>query len=57
MLLIGPSGAGKSTLLLALAGLLEPNAGEVEGSLIVDGRDPRRAREASGLVFQDPRAS
>ena len=30
VLLIGPSGAGKSTLLLALAGLLDPNAGEAE---------------------------
>jgi energy-coupling factor transport system ATP-binding protein len=54
VLLVGPSGAGKSTLLLALAGLLDANAGETEGSLTVDRRDPRRAREASGLVFQDP---
>ena len=57
MLLIGPSGAGKSTLLLALAGLLEPNAGEAEGSLIVDGRDPRRAREASASSSRTRRAS
>jgi energy-coupling factor transport system ATP-binding protein len=54
VLLIGPSGAGKSTLLMALAGLLDPNAGQAEGTLTVDGRDPRLAREASGLVFQDP---
>ncbi|HEY8180048.1 MAG TPA: ABC transporter ATP-binding protein [Candidatus Limnocylindria bacterium] len=54
VLLVGPSGAGKSTLLLALAGLLDPNAGDAEGSLALDGREPRLAREASGLVFQDP---
>ncbi len=55
MLLIGPSGAGKSTLLLALAGLLEPNAGEAGGrACTVDGDEPRPAREATGLVFQDP---
>jgi energy-coupling factor transport system ATP-binding protein len=51
---VGPSGAGKSTLLLALAGLLDQHAGEVEGQLLLDGRHPRAAREASGLVFQDP---
>ena len=39
---------------MALAGLLDPNAGQAEGTLTVDGRNPRRAREASGLVFQDP---
>ena len=37
-----------------LAGLLEPNAGEAEGALTVDGREPRLSREASGMVFQDP---
>jgi energy-coupling factor transport system ATP-binding protein len=54
VLLVGPSGAGKSTLLLALAGLLEPSAGDAEGSLSVDGHASRLAREASGLVLQDP---
>jgi energy-coupling factor transport system ATP-binding protein len=55
VLLLGPSGAGKSTLLTALAGLVDPRGGaETEGVLLVDGRDPREARERSGLLFQDP---
>ena len=54
MLLVGPSGSGKSTLLNALAGLLDPHAGQEEGSLTLDGRLPRAARDVSGLVFQDP---
>ncbi|MDQ2688909.1 MAG: energy-coupling factor ABC transporter ATP-binding protein, partial [Chloroflexota bacterium] len=55
VLLLGASGAGKSTLLTALAGLVDPSAGaETEGRLLVDGRDPREARERSGLLFQDP---
>jgi energy-coupling factor transporter ATP-binding protein EcfA2 len=54
-LLLGVSGAGKSTLLLALAGLLDPtHSGEAEGSLTVDGLDPRNARDRTGLVLQDP---
>jgi energy-coupling factor transport system ATP-binding protein len=57
VLLLGPSGGGKSTLLLALAGLLDPRGGgEAEGTLRVDGRDPRTARDRSGLLFQDPEA-
>jgi energy-coupling factor transporter ATP-binding protein EcfA2 len=55
VLLLGTSGAGKSTLLAALAGLIDPAGGvETEGTLLVDGRDPREARDRSGLVFQDP---
>jgi energy-coupling factor transport system ATP-binding protein len=55
VLCLGPSGAGKSTLLLALAGLVDPSAGgESEGVLLVDGRDPREARDRSGMLFQDP---
>ena len=46
MLLLGPSGAGKSTLLAALAGLLDPQAGEREGEVRVEGR--------AGILFQDP---
>ncbi|HEX6139664.1 MAG TPA: ATP-binding cassette domain-containing protein [Candidatus Limnocylindria bacterium] len=55
VLLLGPSGSGKSTLLQALAGLLDPRGGgESEGTLRVDGRDPREARERTAIVFQDP---
>jgi energy-coupling factor transport system ATP-binding protein len=55
VLLLGPSGAGKSTLLTALAGLVDPRGGtETEGVVLVDGLDPRQARDRSGLLFQDP---
>jgi energy-coupling factor transport system ATP-binding protein len=57
VLLLGPSGAGKSTLLTALAGLIDPRGGaETEGHLFVDGRDPREARDRTGILFQDPEA-
>ena len=55
VLLLGPTGSGKSTLLAALAGLIDPvGGGEAEGTLLVDGVDPRAARDRSGLLFQDP---
>ena len=55
VLLLGASGAGKSTLLTALAGLLDASGGgESEGELRVDGRLPHDARDAIGIVFQDP---
>ena len=55
VLLLGPSGAGKSTLLRALAGLIDAGGGaQTEGELLLDGRDPREARETTGLLFQDP---
>ncbi|MEV4757918.1 ABC transporter ATP-binding protein [Micromonospora sp. NPDC049559] len=55
VLLLGPSGAGKSTLLAALAGLLAEDSGEQEGTVEIDGLDPRgKARERVGIVFQDP---
>ncbi|MFI7607952.1 ABC transporter ATP-binding protein [Micromonospora sp. NPDC049366] len=54
VLLLGPSGAGKSTLLAALAGLLPEDSGEQEGSIEIDGLDPRKGRERVGIVFQDP---
>ncbi|MFI2712845.1 ABC transporter ATP-binding protein [Micromonospora sp. NPDC018662] len=54
VLLLGASGAGKSTLLAALAGLLPEDSGEQEGTVEIDGLDPRKARERVGVVFQDP---
>lgn len=55
--IVGPSGTGKSTLLHLLAGLLSPEAGEVEVDgvrldlLSEAGRDAFRAHRI-GLVFQ-----
>ncbi len=54
VLLLGPSGSGKSTLLSALAGLLAEDSGEQAGSIEIDGRHPREARNRVGIVFQDP---
>jgi energy-coupling factor transport system ATP-binding protein len=56
VLLLGASGAGKSTLLTALAGLLDPAAGESEGTLLLDGRPPSDVRHRTGILFQDPEA-
>lgn len=52
MLLLGESGAGKSTFLRALAGVLAPDEGDAEGSLLIDGAAPAPGR--AGLVLQDP---
>jgi NitT/TauT family transport system ATP-binding protein len=49
--LIGPNGSGKSTLLRVIAGLLEPQRGNVE----LDGRPVTGPDPAVGLVFQEPR--
>lgn len=60
MLLLGPSGSGKSTLLAGLAGLLDPDAGEVEGAIRLDGQDirsTRTTRARAGLVLQDTEAA
>ncbi len=51
--LLGPNGAGKSTTVGMIAGLLEPDAGEVRvnGAVLTGDTDP--AKRAIGLVPQD----
>jgi len=57
ILLSGLSGSGKSTLLHALAGVLGgDDEGEQEGTLAIDGDDPRDVHGRAGLVLQDPDA-
>jgi len=57
VLLVGPSGSGKSTLLRALAGLLlTADAGDLSGSVDIDGSGPQSAPGRVGLVLQDPGA-
>ncbi len=55
--MLGPSGTGKSVFLKTLVGLLQPD----RGSIVIDGRDITRLREADlyevrklfGVLFQD----
>lgn len=57
VLLVGPSGSGKSTLLRAIAGLLETaDAGDLSGSVVIDGHAPGSRAGEVGLVLQEPGA-
>lgn len=57
VLLAGPSGSGKSTLLRALAGLLQTaDAGDLTGTVLVDGVSPGARPGTVGLVLQEPGA-
>ena len=47
--ILGTSGCGKTTLLYLLAGLLQPNSGEVQ----IDGVALTRPRPRTGLILQD----
>ncbi|MGZ0657162.1 ABC transporter ATP-binding protein [Coraliomargarita sp. W4R72] len=47
--LVGPSGCGKSTMLKIIAGLYAATEGEV----IVDGMNPKNAREEMAFIFQE----
>ncbi|MEU5401409.1 ABC transporter ATP-binding protein [Streptomyces sp. NPDC005963] len=51
--LLGHNGAGKTTLMSLVAGLLRPDAGEIEVLGVSSVRDPRRARRGLGLAPQE----
>ncbi|MFE0044372.1 ABC transporter ATP-binding protein [Streptomyces albireticuli] len=51
--LLGHNGAGKTTLMSLVAGLLRPDAGEIEVRGVSPVRDPRRARRELGLAPQE----
>ena len=49
--IVGPSGCGKTTLLRILAGLEQPDAGQV----LIDGRPMRGMGAERAIIFQEPR--
>ena len=50
--IMGSSGGGKTTLLRCLAGLLVPTSGTILANAIDVRKEPDRAREQMGMVFQ-----
>src|SRR3954462_2853765 len=52
--LLGPNGAGKTTLLHILCTILRPDGGTARINREHVVRDPRKARRALGVVFQEP---
>ncbi len=51
--LLGPNGAGKSTTIGMLTTMLRPSAGQILVAGHDLAREPRAARQATGVVFQD----
>jgi ABC-2 type transport system ATP-binding protein len=51
--LLGPNGAGKSTTIRVLTTLQTPTSGEAFVAGCSVAKEPRRARQACGVVFQD----
>jgi ABC-2 type transport system ATP-binding protein len=51
--LLGPNGSGKTTTIHMLATLIQPNAGSAQVAGFDIGRNPVKAREAIGIVFQE----
>jgi NitT/TauT family transport system ATP-binding protein len=47
--ILGPSGCGKTTLLYLLAGLRQPDSGQI----LIEGQMLKRPRPRSGLILQD----
>ncbi|MBX3112787.1 MAG: ATP-binding cassette domain-containing protein [Fimbriimonadaceae bacterium] len=52
LVVMGSSGGGKTTLLRSVAGLVRPDKGEITVDGVSVLRDPDKAREKMGLVFQ-----
>lgn len=48
--IIGPSGCGKTTLLNCLAGLIQPQTGEI----LIDNKPIKALGQKTAMVFQDP---